>query len=129
MAHPMHRSATAHRGRSAAVTETIHRAYVRGHHPHVLHARVPVHRANGPSALRNRARALEAGVATRNRAPAMSNCAVAVSNCALAVNALTMSIASMLRHFIRSMGAAHELALFETGIVGNPSPTLTRFES
>ena len=114
MTHAMHRSA-ASRGKSG-VAETIHRAHVR-------------------SAMRNSARALEAVVAMRNcalaihnRALAMSNCALAVSNCALAASVLRMGFVRILRCFVRSMGAAHELAQIETSIVGNLSPTLTRSE-
>jgi hypothetical protein len=101
MTHAMHRSA-AYRGKPA-VAETIHRAQVR-------------------SAMRNSARALEAVIAPRNRALAMSNCALAVS-------VLRMGFVRILRCFVRSMGAAHELAQIETSIVRNLSKTLTRSES
>ena len=108
MTHAMHRSA-AYRA-EPAVAETIHRAHV-------------------PTAMRNSARALKAVVAMRNRAPAMRNRALAMSNCALGVSVLRMGFVRILRCFVRSMGAAHELAQIETGIVGNLSETLTRSES
>ena len=115
MTHAMHRSAAC-RGKPA-VAETIHRAHV-------------------PTAMRNSALALKAVVAMRNRAPAMrnralamSNSALAVSNYALAVSVVRMGFVRILRCFVRSMGAAHELAQIETSIVGNLSPTLTRSES
>jgi hypothetical protein len=100
-----------------------------------------IHRAHLPSAMRKRARALEAVVPMRNRARAMSNCAralepvvatrncaLAMSNCALAVSVLRMVFARILRCSVRSMGAAHELAQIETRIVRNLSKTLTRSE-
>ena len=115
MTHALHRSA-AYRAKPA-VAETIHRAHV-------------------PTAMRNSARALKAVVAMRNRAPAMRNCAPAMSirplairNRALGVSVLRMGFVRILRCFVRSMGAAHELAQIETGIVGNLSETLTRSES
>jgi len=108
MTHAMHRSA-AYRGKPA-VAETIHGAHV-------------------PTAVRNSARALEAVAAMRNRALALSNCALAVSNCALAVSVLRMGVVPILRCFVRSTGAAHELAQIETSIMGDLSPTLTRSES
>ncbi len=79
--------------------------------------------------MRNRACAPEAAVAMRNRALAVSNRALAVSNCALAASVLRMGFVRILRCFVRPMGAAHQLAQIETGIVGNLSPTLTRSES
>jgi hypothetical protein len=79
--------------------------------------------------MRNSARTLEAVVAMRNPALAVSNCAPVLSNQAFAVSALRTGFARILRSVVRSMGAAHELALFETSIVGNFSPTLTRSES
>ena len=88
-----------------AVADAIHRAHIM------------------PSDTRNSARTLEAVVAMRNRAPP-TDATLRMSNCAL-----TMSTAGMLRHFIRSMGAAHDLAELKTGIVGNLPPTLTRSES
>jgi len=79
--------------------------------------------------MRNSARTLEAVVAMRDCVIAVSDCAPALSNQALAVSALRMGYARILRSVVRSMSAAHELALFETSIVGNLSPTLTRSES
>ncbi len=79
--------------------------------------------------MRYSASALEAVVAMRNCALAVSNCARAVSNRALAVSVLRMGFVRILHSVVRSMGAAHELALIEASIVGSPSPTLTRFES
>ena len=124
----MHRSA-ASRGKSVAA-EAIHRA-------HVPYARRTSARAlEAVVAMRDRARTLQA-VAMRNRAScpeqlsscALSNCALTVSNCALAVSVLRMGFVRILRCFVRSMDAAHQLAQIETSIVGNLSPTLTRSES
>ena len=130
MTHAMRRSAAC-RGKPVAA-ETIHRAHL----PSAL--RKSARALEAIVAMRNRAGALEAAVAMRNRAPlamsncaplALSNCAVAVSNCALAVSVLRTGFVRILRCFVRSMGAAHQLAQIETGIVGNLSPTLTRSES
>ena len=68
-----------------------------------------IYRAHMPSDTRNSARALEAAVAMRNRGPP-TGATLRMSNCALTMSGLTMRIAGMLRHFIRSMGAAHDLA-------------------
>src|SRR4029434_4504710 len=106
--HAMRRSA-AYRARPAAA-ETIHRAHAQ-------------------SAMRNSARALEAIVAMRNCALAMSNCAPAMSNRALAMSALRMGFVCILRCFVRSMGASHDVARSHSSIVVNLSKTLTRSES
>jgi hypothetical protein len=74
-----------------------------------------IHRPRVPAAMSDGARALETALAVYTRTLAMS--------------ALSMSNVGMLRRFIRSMGAAHDFAQVETGIVRNLSKTLTRSES
>jgi len=86
-----------------------------------------IHRPRVPAAMSDGARALETALAVYNRTLAME-ATLAMSNCALAMSALSMSNVGMLRRFIRSMGAAHDFAQLETGIVRNLSKTLTRSE-
>ena len=90
------------------MAHAVHRSAVNGAKPSVTKT---VHRACVAHSMRTGARPLEA--------------MVAMSNCALAMGALTMSVAAMLRCFIRSMGAAHDLTQIETGIVGDLPPALT----
>jgi hypothetical protein len=45
------------------------------------------------------------------------------------MSGLRMSFVRILRGFVRSMGAAHDLAELKTGIVGNLPPTFARSES
>jgi hypothetical protein len=147
MTHAMRRSAAC-RGKPAAA-ETIHRAHVPSalrKSARALEAVVAtrncaraleaiVSMRSRARAMRSCARALEPVVAMRNRALAMSSCAralepvVAMRNCALALSVLKMGFARILRCFVRSMSATHELAQIEISIVGNLSKTLTRSES
>ncbi len=112
MTHAMHRSA-AYRGKPA-VAETIHRADSAAYRGKPAVAET-IHRAHVPTAMRNSARALEAVVAMRNHA--------------LAVSVLRMGFVRILRGVVRSMGFAYDLPEAKTGIVRNFSQTFTSFES
>ena len=94
------------------MTDATHRSTALRGKPAVAET---IDRPHAPFAMGNSASALVA--------------VIAMANCALAVSVLTMGLVRILRCFVRTMGAAHELAQIEAGIVGNFSPTLTRSES
>jgi hypothetical protein len=106
MTHATRRSAACRRKPAAA--ETIHRAHV----PSALRKSARALEAvvamrNRAPAMRNCARALEPVVAMRNRALAMSSCAralepvVAMSNCALAVSNCALAVSVLRIGFAR----------------------------